>query len=114
MSTTDKSSSKDANKPNDLAWAFVGAVLFGVPALIVGGVTTGWTNATDWLLAHEFLGPATADPVLPLPATDGAGLDGMRIAVAVGALAVLSLAIRVVVGAVAGTVARHTPVNRRR
>jgi hypothetical protein len=96
-----KESKETKEQPNDLVWAFLGAVLFGVPALIVGGATTGWTNATDWMLEHQVLLPASADPVLPLPATDGAGLDWTRIGLALGGLAVVSLTLRIVAGLVA-------------
>lgn len=109
-----KETKETKDKPNDLAWAFLGAVLFGVPALIVGSVTTGWANATDWMLDHQVLLPASADPVLALPAAGGAGLDWSRIVIAFGAFAVLSLAVRVVSGAILAGVARHRPTDRRR
>lgn len=100
-------------KSNDLAWAFVAAVLFGVPALIVGSATTGWANATDWMLEHRIMIPASADPVLTLPATDGAGLDWLRIGIVFGAFVVLTLTIRLVAGAVTAGVSHRKPASRR-
>jgi hypothetical protein len=117
MGTTDKASdrSRDRSGDNasDVAWIFLAAVLFGVPALIVGGVTTGWADATGWMLDHQVLVPAAADPVLTLPATDGAGLDWPRIALALGAFAVVSLAVRLIAGAIHAAVAHGTYPGRR-
>jgi hypothetical protein len=102
MADTDKSRDRTNTDDNssDVAWTLVGAVLFGIPTLVIGAAATGWDRATAWLLEHEFLLPATADPVVTIPDTGGAGVDLARIVLAVGALAVLSLAIRLVAGLV--------------
>lgn len=90
-------------------WAVIAAVLFGVPTLILSTVTAGWARATDWMLDHRVLVPAAADPVLTLPATDGAGVDWSRIGIAAGALLLVAvlvrLALRLVLGAASGRIA---------
>ena len=109
------SSTKTAkDSPNDLAWTFVGAVLFGVPALVVGWAAAGWASASEWMLEHGLLLPASADPVLVLPRTGGAGLDWNRIVLALAALAALSAVTRVVAGAIIAASARQPRPERHR
>jgi hypothetical protein len=101
------------DRSGDIVWAVIAAALFGVPTLIIGSVTTGWANATDWMLEHHVVVPETAHPVVALPGADGAGLDWPRIALAAGALLVLTLTIRIVTGVVTGITTRRVVVERR-
>jgi hypothetical protein len=93
---SDDQRSDDQERSGDLFWAVIAAAMFGVPTIILGSATTAWADATGWLLDHRVLVPATADPVVGLPATDGAGLDWARIAIAAGVLLILTLLIRLV------------------
>jgi hypothetical protein len=83
----------DKDRSGDVVWAVIAAALFGVPAIILGAAADAWDRTSAWLLEHHVLAPAAGDPVLEVPGSDGAGLDGARIAVALGALAAVSLAI---------------------
>jgi hypothetical protein len=81
--------------------------MFGVPTIILGSVTTAWADATDWLLDHQILVPEAADPVVAVPAAEGAGLDWARIVIVAGGLVVLTMAIRLVSGLVLPSVSRR-------
>ena len=86
----------DKDRSGDVVWAVIAAALFGVPAIILSAANDGWDRVSGWLLAHHVLAPAAENPVLVVPGTHGAGLDGARIAIGLGVLAVLTLAIRLV------------------
>lgn len=47
------------------------------------GDLIGWTRVAAWLVDHGLLAPSADHPLLPLPGTGGAGLDGARIALIV-------------------------------
>jgi hypothetical protein len=57
-------------------------------AMVVGSVFTvaTWHRALDWAVAHQVLVPASASPLLTMPAGDGAGLDARRLAIASAAV----------------------------
>lgn len=103
----------ERDKSGDIVWAVIAAALFGIPTLILGSVTTGWADATDWMLEHHVVVPEATHPVVSLPGAGGAGLDWTRIALAAGALLVLTLTIRIVSGLVAAATSRHVVVERR-
>ncbi|MGH3453993.1 MAG: hypothetical protein ACRDP2_06220 [Nocardioidaceae bacterium] len=106
---------KDQDKSGDIVWAVIGAALFGVPALLITSASSGWDRARVWLLEHDVLLPAASDPLLPVPGADGAGLDAARLAIGFGALAVVSLTLRLVSGlAHAGLARRRVPNPRER
>src|SRR5262245_14683637 len=86
----------DKDKSGDVVWAVIAAALFGVPAIVLSAASDGWDRASAWLLAHHVLAPAVENPVLVVPSTHGAGLDWVRIGIGLGALAVLTLTIRLV------------------
>ncbi|HYJ68003.1 MAG TPA: hypothetical protein VEX15_10125 [Nocardioidaceae bacterium] len=102
----------DRDRSGDIVWAVIAAALFGIPTLIIGSVTTGWADATDWMLEHHVVVPATAHPIVALPGAEGAGIDWPRIAIAAGALLVLTLTIRIVSGLVAAATSRRGFVER--
>ena len=53
----------------------------------------GWQKITTWLLEHQVLLPASDQPSVVVPYTDGAGLDIARVSLLVGAvIATLALA----------------------
>ncbi|MFJ4233868.1 hypothetical protein [Cellulosimicrobium cellulans] len=60
-------------------------------ALVALGAIAGsagflWLKGVAWLIEHNILVAASAEPLLVLPASDGAGLDLPRIAIAGGVL----------------------------
>lgn len=61
-------------------------VALGSLGLIGGSLALFWDTAVTWLLAHDLLVPAAAEPMVTLPAADGAGLDLVRLAIAAGVL----------------------------
>jgi len=68
----------------------IGTASFG--AILAGGaalVRYGWHSALGWMLEHHVLAPASANPILALPFSAGAGLDGARVCVLLGALVLL-------------------------
>jgi hypothetical protein len=99
--------SDDQEKSGDLFWAVIAAAMFGVPTIILGSVTTAWADATGWMLDHRILVPAAADPVVALPATEGAGLDWARIAIVAGGLLMVTLTIRLVSGLIPASFSRR-------
>jgi hypothetical protein len=60
-------------------------------AMVVGSVVTVtiWHRALDWAVAHQVLLPASASPLITMPAGDGVGLDARRLAIAVAAVVFL-------------------------
>lgn len=77
----------------------------------LGGLTAAaaawWAQAVAWLVAHRVLIPRGGHPLLALPGSGGAGLNGPRLAV--GAAAALLLAT-----AAAGLVRRCLPAGELR
>lgn len=61
--------------------------LFALPGLL-GAAGYLWSHGLDWLVQHHVLIGAAADPLLPIPGCAGAGLDGARLAIAAGLLAI--------------------------
>ncbi|WP_041293798.1 hypothetical protein [Kineococcus radiotolerans] len=61
--------------------------LFLIAAAFVafGGIGVAWRRITAWLLGHDVILPASAELVVTLPASGGAGLDLTRLLVAVAA-----------------------------
>jgi hypothetical protein len=102
-----KQKAPDDEKSGDLFWAVIAAAMFGVPTIILGSVTTAWADATGWMLDHQILVPEAADPLVALPAAEGAGLDWARIAIVAGALVVVTMMIRLVSGLVLGSLSRR-------
>jgi hypothetical protein len=80
MSNTPSHSSSDGDI---LVMILGGALLLGS----VGTVTAlAWSQVLAWCLAHQVLLPAAANPRLVLPASEGAGVDLPRVAVAAAVL----------------------------
>ena len=55
-------------------------------AAVIGSAGFLWLKGVEWLIEHNILVAASADPLLVLPASAGAGLDLPRIAIAGGVL----------------------------
>ena len=53
---------------------------------LVGSAGLLWLKGAQWLVAHQILVPDTANPLLTVPGTGGAGLDAARAMVAGGVL----------------------------
>jgi hypothetical protein len=102
----------DKDKSGDVVWAVIAAALFGVPAIVLSAASDGWDRASTWLLAHHVLAPAVENPVLVVPGTHGAGLDWVRIGIGLGALAVLTLTIRLVANLAYSGLARRGHPSR--
>ncbi len=68
-------------------------------ALVAAGVVLGsasaiWLMGATWLVEHQILVAQSADPLLEIPGTNGAGLDLPRVAVAAGVIvAILTIAV---------------------
>jgi hypothetical protein len=62
-------------------------------AMVVGSVFTvaTWHRVLDWAVAHQVLVPASASPLITLPAGDGVGLDARRLAIAIAAVVFLTV-----------------------
>lgn len=62
------------------------AVILGVVVLgagAIGSVAVGqWHRAVLWMLTHQVLIPAAAEPTVALPASSGAGVDWPRVFIA--------------------------------
>jgi len=52
------------------------------------GELIGWNHIAAWLVDNGILAPAADHPLVPVPGTGGAGIDGARIAVVVVAIIV--------------------------
>lgn len=74
--------------PDDLMVLLFGSIFVG-PAVLA----FAWTSLVGWLIAHHVLVDAAADPLVVIPASEGAGLDLPRLlllgAVVLGMLAFL-------------------------
>jgi len=74
--------------PDDLMVLLFAGLLIG-PTIVV----FAWTSLVGWLVDHQVLLEAVADPLVVIPASDGAGLDLPRLllltAVVLGVLAFL-------------------------
>jgi hypothetical protein len=82
--------------PDDLMVLLFAGMLIG-PGILV----FAWTSLMGWLVDHQVLLEAAADPLMVIPASEGAGLDLPRLlllgAVVLGLLAFLgSLLVRLV------------------
>jgi hypothetical protein len=66
----------------------IGAIAGGASGLLGGA----WSQAVAWLLAHDILVAASTDPLLAMPAADGAGLDLPRLAIAAATALLLLVA----------------------
>lgn len=58
-----------------LCWPVLGGVLYWA-----------WGQGTGWLVKHQVLVAAKANPLLEIPGMHGAGLDGARLLIAAGIL----------------------------
>ena len=76
MSNTPSHSSSDGDI---LVMILGGALLLGSAGTITA---LAWSKILEWCLAHQVLLPTTANPMLVLPASGGAGVDWPRLAVA--------------------------------
>ncbi|SDY85973.1 hypothetical protein SAMN05661080_04831 [Modestobacter sp. DSM 44400] len=81
--------------PNDLMVLLFGGMIAG-PAILA----FAWTSLVGWLTDHHVLVDAAHDPLVVIPASEGAGLDLPRLlllgALVLGLLAFLgSVAVRV-------------------
>lgn len=56
---------------------------------IVGSGGALWLKGITWLIEHQILIGAEADPLLALPRSGGAGLDGPRVLIACAVLLAL-------------------------
>ena len=78
--------------PDDLMILLFAGMLIGPTILVFA-----WTSLVGWLVDHQVLLAAARDPLLVIPASDGAGLDLPRLlllgAVVLGLLAGLGSAI---------------------
>ncbi len=61
-------------------------VALGALAAVLGSAAVLWLQGVQWLIQHKILLAASADPLIELPASGGAGLDLPRIAIAGGVL----------------------------
>lgn len=68
----------------------IGTASFGAIIAALGAlVRYGWHSALAWMLEHHILAPASANPILALPFSAGAGLDGARLCVLLGVIVLL-------------------------
>lgn len=81
-------------------------VNMGVLALstVLGSAGLLWLKGSAWLVEHQVLVSAAADPLLAIPGTGGAGLDVSRLAIAA---AVVLIAVMGAVGGVRRAWARN-------
>lgn len=77
--------------------------LMGASGVIVGALAVFWDKVVAWLLEHEVLIAASANPLVAIPGTEGAGLDLMRVIVGVG----IVLALVAVLGSILGRAVRR-------
>lgn len=70
------------------------SIVATLAALLVVGPSLLASKITDWLIDHRVLAPASADPIVVVPHTSGAGLDGRRL-VALAAVLVALIAVGV-------------------
>ncbi|MGF0118802.1 hypothetical protein ACQFYA_21115 [Promicromonospora sp. Marseille-Q5078] len=67
--------------------------LIGVAITVFGAITASagliWLKGVAWLVEHNILVPAEANPLVPIPHTDGAGLDLARLVIAACVVAAL-------------------------
>lgn len=73
----------------------------GALGLVAGSIAIFWKSAVTWLLEQDLLLPASADPLVQLPAAGGAGLDLVHLSIAGGVLlailtGLVSLVVRVI------------------
>ena len=73
-----------ADTPED-ELVVINAALLALGA-VLGSAAVLWLKGVEWLIEHKILIAASADPLLVLPASAGAGLDLPRIAIAGGVL----------------------------
>ena len=56
----------------------------GALAAVLGSAAVLWAKGTAWLVDHQVLVAAAAQPIWVIPGTDGAGLDGARLVALAG------------------------------
>ncbi len=80
MSNNPSHSSSDSDI---LVMIFGGALLLGSAGTVAA---LAWSKVLAWCLEQQVLLPAAANPLLVLPAAEGAGVDLPRVAVAAAVL----------------------------
>lgn len=76
-----------------------------VLSIVVASAGTLWLKGADWLVEHQVLVAAKAEPLVQIPGAGGAGLDVARLAI---------LAAVVVAAVVAGVSSARRAIVRRR
>lgn len=71
---------------DDMVLFIVGAVVL---MAVLGSAGVIWADGLTWLIEHRVILPTEQDPLLPLPGCGGAGLDGPRLAIVAGTVAIL-------------------------
>lgn len=84
MNTTSSSSTDD----DELLLLIVCSLAF---LTLLGSAAVYWIQGVEWLVEHGVLVAASAHPAVALPGLAGAGLDGPRLAIALG-VAVVAIA----------------------
>lgn len=64
-------------------------VAFAAWPALAGAATWAWSQGGTWLVKHQILVPAKAEPLVILPGMGGAGLDMARVSIVAGAVMVL-------------------------
>ncbi|MCZ4238225.1 hypothetical protein O4H25_15400, partial [Staphylococcus equorum] len=57
--------------------------------MALGSAGLWWSTAIAWMVEHSILIASEASPMVQIPASDGAGLDGRRLIIAVAAVIAL-------------------------
>lgn len=100
MSSNPRPRTAPSTSPDDEFVLFIVACVALVTVL--GSAGFFWATGVGWLVEHHVLVPAGQHPLLRIPAGAGAGLDGPRVAIVIGAvLAVLAWAVSAVRRAIA-------------
>lgn len=76
-----------STSPDDEFVLFIVACV--VLVTILGSAGVFWATGVGWLVEHQVLVPAAQHPLLGLPGSSGAGLDGPRVAVVAGVVLAL-------------------------
>lgn len=80
----------NSSADDDFVLVILGCLAAGAA---LGSVGLWRRRIVSWLVEQELLLPATSQPLLTLPGTDGCGLDLARLAVVAAALLVLGAVI---------------------
>ena len=69
-------------------------IALGAVGIAVGSAGVIWWKGSVWLVEHHIFVAGSADPLLEIPGTAGAGLDVARIAILLGiVVALLAIAV---------------------